>query len=285
MHSLDEFHENGYVHVRGALAPELVEALLKEIDALPEERWKSVYAADEDIDQSNFRGRHSRIFNAVAAIPLLAEAIDHPGVLPTLVDVVGENLQVLGSELFIRDSGETPLEPFHTDGGRFMRAVQLAPGSAELQVKIQFFLTDVDQPDSGNFLIIPGSHRRKPKGVGRYGVIEETKAALRTAEYPEGTQQVLAKAGDAVIFSCGLWHAVAPNHSGRTRKSAIVRYGPLWSRPVDYVTQSPQVLGRMTERQRRLFGDLGENPSFWEYYEPTGQTEILGLHEQTEARA
>jgi len=34
-----------------------------------------------------------------------------------------------------------------------------------LQIKIQYFLTDLEEADSGNFTIVPGSHNRPfPEG-------------------------------------------------------------------------------------------------------------------------
>lgn len=276
VHSLQDWHEKGFVHLRGALQPDLVASLVKDVDELSG-CWKAVYAEDEDVDQSTFGGPHERVFNAVAALPALAALTDHPSVLGPLIHLVGENLQVLGSELFRRGSGGTALVPFHTDGGRYLQAVQLSPTSTELQVKVQFFLTDVNQQDNGNFVVIPGSHRRKPEASGRYGVIQQAPDGASTAPYLSQAQQILARAGDAVIFSCQLWHAVAANHSGRVRKSAIIRYGPLWMRPVDYIRQPPEMLNRLTPRQRRLFGDFDPGSSLWEYYEPTGQSELMNL--------
>lgn len=44
--------------------------------------------------------------------------------------------------------------------------VAFPPRSACLTLRVQFFLTDVDQPDSGNFTYAAGSHRLPPTWVG-----------------------------------------------------------------------------------------------------------------------
>ena len=105
-----------------------------------------------------------------------------------------------------------------------------------------------------NFLFVPGSHRRKfpPKAPTS----------------PRGAVQLLTRPGDALLFPWSLWHAVAPNRSGRVRKSVTLRYGPLWARPYDHERLPAEVLERLSPRRRRLFGDLGPESRPWECYYP-----------------
>ncbi len=77
-----------------------------------------------------------------------------------------------------------------------------------------------------------------------------------------------------LLFPNTLWHAVAPNRSGRTRFSIALRYGQIALRPLerfDPVLTDPA--RKLTARQRRLLGDFGAdepNP-----YRPLRQDEII----------
>jgi phytanoyl-CoA hydroxylase len=140
---------------------------------------------------------------------------------------------------------------------------------------VQFFLTDLSQEDSGNFVIVPGSHRRQVSETLPGCFIPEANRYLDEGTLPPGAKQVLAEPGDSVVFHHSLWHAVAPNRSGRERKSIIFRYGHLWHRPFDFDTVSSDILKQLSPRQRRLLGDIGPDPGPKDYYKPAGQLELM----------
>ena len=106
-------------------------------------------------------------------------------------------------------------------------------------------------------MLVPGSHQEPFPSV-----------SLEKEAFPEEAVQVLAEAGDAVIFPWAQWHAVGPNKTDRIRKSVTFRYGQMWCRPYDYERLPLHVLARITPRRRRLFGDMGENYHPTDYYKP-----------------
>lgn len=242
------WREQGYLLLPGALAGREVEELLAAVDGLLE------------VEEGGLRpqggvqaGKLDRAVERTAAFdPLL----DHPAVFGAVVAFLGPYLQILGSEVFVRrpGPGAEPLLAWHTDGGPALAGFATLPASPVLQLKVQFFLTDTSEPDGGNFLFVPGSHRRK---------FPESPPTS-----PRGAVQLLARLGDALIFPWSLWHAVAPNRGGQVRKSVTLRYGPLWARPYDYERLPAAVLERLSPRRRRLFGDLGPASRPWEYYYP-----------------
>ena len=95
------------------------------------------------------------------------------------------------------------------------------PDSLPLQFKIQFFLTDLTEPNQGNFMCVPGSHR-----------VAFPENGFQKGTYPEGAIQVLAEAGDAVIFPMGIVARCGPNQTERIRKSVTFRYGQMWVPPL-----------------------------------------------------
>jgi len=217
------------------------------------------------VDQGNGGAHAFKVVNAVTRTDALDPLTDHPRVFPTLLALLGPYLQVLGTEIFLRTPGDgvEPIVPWHTDGGPTLGAFLPRRGNPALQLKVQFFLTDLTDADRGNFMLVPGSHR-----------VALPAARRETTETPPGAIQLRVRAGDAVIFPWSLWHAVAPNHGTATRRSVTLRYGQLWSRPYDYDRLPAETLARMTPRRRRLFGDLGPAPDPVAFYYPNEAEQV-----------
>jgi hypothetical protein len=251
---LNTWETQGYLHVRNALKPEDVDILLgqlisaqREFQAHMFEReyWRDIFDAGNDRDLS--------ICNGIRWCADVRGLVDHANVFGKVLGIMGPYIQLLGSELFFRHPNERPLVDFHTDVGPALSRVR-AVGHGAVQLKVQYFLTDVSVPDSGNFTIAPGSHHREFPG----------KISFSQVDSP---LQIMAGAGDAVLFPLNLGHAVAPNTSGRMRVSVILRYGQMFCRPVDYWNrESDSVLARATPRQRRLLGDMGEDSRPGDFY-------------------
>ncbi len=58
----------------------------------------------------------------------------------------------------LRPSDAEALMGFHTDAGPSLQRIHPHSDSLPLQFKIQFFLTDLSEPDQANFMCGPGSH-------------------------------------------------------------------------------------------------------------------------------
>lgn len=247
-----QWDREGYLLIEQALSPAEVSSLLAAVDA--------VLAAKPDRDfVSQGSAGAFKLIQAVSETDALDPLTDHPSVFPILLALLGPWLQILGSEIFVRTpgAGDEPLVTWHTDGGPTLGTFLPRRGNPVLQMKAQFFLTDVSSAGSGNFMFVPGSHRT----ILPWNRVE-------SKETPDGAIQLLARAGDVLLFPWSLWHAVAPNHSGRIRKSVTLRYGQIWSRPYDYERLPGEVLARMTPRRRRLFGDHGGDADPVAYFYP-----------------
>ena len=246
------WNEDGYLVLHGALGPAEVARLLAAVD--------EVLARDgvRTKSQTSLRdagGTAYKVAQAVAVTDALDPLLDHPAVLPVLLALMGPFLQVLGTEIFVRTPGPgtEPLITWHADGGTSLAHTVSNDADPVLQLKAQFFLTDCTHTDSGNFVLVPGSHRQVFPGGEEFVP-------------PPSAVQLTARAGDVLLFPWSLWHAVAPNRRGGVRKSVTIRYGPLWARPYDYERLPGEVMQRLTPRRRRLFGDLGEGARNWSYY-------------------
>jgi hypothetical protein len=267
------FADAGYLHLPQVLGSDELEAVLGLVDGMVGDLANHGLVPDEHRESDHT----VRVRNAIGREAGLAALVDHRGTLPYLIELLGPYLSLVASEVFIRSSRPTAMIRFHTDGGPAMQQIGIDPSGQFLSAKVQFFLTDVDEPDSGNFVVVDGSHRHRPANRDPHCWIDDANAFLDSGVLPPGGHQILAEKGDAIIFPHALWHAVAPNRSGVARKSVILRYGHLWHRPFDHTEHPRELLERLSDRQRRLLGKLGPGARPKDYYKPADQYEALGL--------
>ena len=78
----------------------------------------------------------------------------------------------------------------------------LRPRVPMLELKIGSFLSDMTQPDQGNLMVVPGSHKTD---------FEPTAAALGGCDTFPGATQVCCPDGSCVIFHNALWHTRGPS--------------------------------------------------------------------------
>jgi ectoine hydroxylase-related dioxygenase (phytanoyl-CoA dioxygenase family) len=249
------WHDDGVLLLRGALSEAEVATLRQNLRPL-----LAVVSQGEV--------HTTRIDNALERTAALDGLLDHPSVLPWLVDLLGSRFALLGSEIYARRASESQIHELHMDGGPSLWNIVLEPSSLCLTLKVQFFLTDLETRDNGNFLYVPGSHRRRPQAVTDDEVIFPASARTESV-------QLLARAGDAVIFPWSLWHGVAPNKHGRTRESVILRFGQLWCRPNDHWALDTKTCERLSPRQRRIAGALPADAPPLAWYFPPNQRDII----------
>lgn len=199
-----------------------------------------------------------RKWNAAGLDKAFVELADSHAHYDVMLELLGTQISVTKSQFLV-----VPVEciesPYlHTDAGSMADIVPSA-GSEPLMCSVQIFLSKLDSPNMGNFTCVPGSHTeifpwtddndahsqiRVGKPLGQ-GIADHSKV------------QVEAEPGDAILFLHSLWHGVSPNESTSHRRSMIYSYARSFVRPYDYETTPALVLSEGTERQRRLFGDLG----------------------------
>ncbi len=271
---LAEYAEQGYLHLRGVFSPAEVRRGLETVDEviaanpLTLTHHQSFYLNDQTF----------RVRNAVTVTAGLDEFLDHPALVGPMMSLLAGNVQILSTEVLVRYLQDEALEPWHTDGGQYLQRLRLSPDSTCLQVKAQVFLTDVTRADSGNFLLVPGSHLQVPESRDYMCNIEELNEPLRRGVVPDHALIVKAEPGDVLLFPYSLWHGVMANKT-HDRKTFIFRYGQLWHRPYDYAVQPEELLRRMSPRLRRMFGDFmgASAPHPSDFYKPLGLDEAMAF--------
>ncbi len=264
----EAFERDGYLVRRGALSPQEVEHYLRVVDTLAEtQSGENIGSSTESAPQL------VEIRNAIALSDELLPLLDHAGAFPLMAQLLGWNIQLSTSHVFVRTP--TPREGvgfkaigWHADGPN-PRPLRIPASNGEVEprlyAKIGYFLTDLSQPDKGNLRVVPGSH------------LNAERPPLDSNGEPEGAIQVLTEPGDAVFFENRIWHAVGPNYSDVACKNIYLGYCYRWVKPIDYITQSPELLSKATPIQRQLLGEVTEALSF---YLPSGYSNDVPLRNE-----
>ena len=112
------FDRDGFLLVRDALSPELLERVLAASDRLFEEGL-----LQEGLSARN----HWQMRNCIGADPVFLEILDNPSVLPLVAGILGWDIHLLTSHLIVR-----PPSPEGTD--RFFKGRGLASGRRTILV-------------------------------------------------------------------------------------------------------------------------------------------------------
>lgn len=253
-----DFERDGFLVLPGFFKGEELERLL----AAVEEVAGRVRAAKGLADQDHFAVR-----NALAHHEAILDLIDHPRVLPLVVDAIGWNIQIRTSHLDYRPpypehihAGEVGVGKgadhaagyrnlvWHADlcGPYLFEAPSFDGHVPFMEIKVGYFLSDVTQPNSGAIRLVPGSYRRKPAELREMGGRVPDDQVLELNVEP----------GTALLWRTATWHCVTPNLGPLTRKVIYVGYHYRWLRPTDYVRQDPELVEASSPIRRQLLGEL-----------------------------
>jgi len=210
------FDEDGYFVVADALDPSTVDALRAIADGYLEG------LRDRRADEHAYLNRH----DLVGRHPLFLSLMTWPTVFHKVWQLLGWNIQVFHTQLLVTPPSDPSGAPgptgWHQDNDRMNLEleVELQP---RVSMKVGYFLADIPEPGMGNFCVIPGSH------------------VTRAPDESAGVE-IVARAGDAVLFDRRLWHSGSTNQSPVTRRVLFYGYSYRWLRPKSdmKVTSQPE---------------------------------------------
>ncbi|MDQ3032213.1 MAG: phytanoyl-CoA dioxygenase family protein [Myxococcota bacterium] len=219
------FAEDGFVVLRGAVAPERVRAAREAIG--------SALESDESI------GEMPRFL----ADTFCASIVDSPAIL-ALFDPIRPAIESLfGIDpapradvpqialRFPQRARDGASAAFHLDG--FPTGLNGVPGGTLFRQTLLagVYLTPLRGPDRGNFVVWPGSHLffarffralDVPRFLAEHG--PEALLSRVRAEHPGPAQQLEVEIGDVVLAHHLLAHGAADNLSLRTREAVYCRF-------------------------------------------------------------
>lgn len=259
-----DFDEQGFILIEDFFDPAELQRLLDAIDEI---------AARVQAAKGLRPDQPWAIRNALAHHEAILDLIDHPRMLPLVVDAIGWNIQIRTTHLDYRPPYPKELEAgelgrgqgadhaagyknliWHPDlaGPYLFEAPSLDGRLPFMEIKVGYYLSDLTQRNSGAIALVPGSHQRTPQ-------------ELRDLDYRVDPSEVLelnVRPGTAMLWRTAVWHCVTPNLSDLVRKVIYVGYHYRWLRPTDYVAQAPELIARCAPIRRQLLGALaaGSHP-------------------------
>lgn len=229
------FDRDGYLVIKGALPPQMVDRTRLAAQRLYEEGLSTTGL--------NARG-YWEMRNCLPADDVFLELLDWPTTVPLIVQLLNHNIQMITSHLIARPpspagTGRDYFQSgWHRDGGT--ASADLGVAQPRMFIKVAYWLTDLTEAGRGAIRVLPASN--------------DTRIQAPT-EGDEEHLELRAEPGDAVLFENRTLHAVGANFSDVTRLSLFYGYGYRWLRPMDYITQPRQLLDRCDPIRRQLLGD------------------------------
>lgn len=224
-----QFHEQGYLAVRGVVDTEQLERLRDAVNSL-QERSRSVGPeGDEVFDVAPGHGpdspRVNRINHPVMVDELFARLAISDRVLDAVSALIGEDIKFHHSKLNMKTSGGTEIG-WHQDFAFF-------PHTNSDLIACGIALDDADR-SNGCLLVVPGTHREGMlnhfDGRGEFvGKISDPTEAFDRDAVP-----VELKAGDMSVHHCKVVHGSLQNDSERSRRLFICQYAASDAIPLDH---------------------------------------------------
>ena len=245
------FDLRGYLILKQAIDPELVDDLNRAIDVLPPLEYGQWYGNAQRRDYHAATGLE--LHNCVEVGEPFERLIDHPGWINYVRHYCGEEksyvegLFIDECILSVRTSGGH--HPVHSGGyqGALRGAYHYNHGVFRCgQCNILLALTDVG-PSDGATMVIPGSHKSNfPHPLaGDY-------ARLDRMDMLEGAIEVHLQKGDALLFVDGLMHGGGSRTNPGERRVVIYRYGVSWGATRFGYEYSQALLDRLTPERRKI---------------------------------
>ncbi|MEM7532321.1 MAG: phytanoyl-CoA dioxygenase family protein [Chloroflexota bacterium] len=253
-----DFEEKGFIILEDFLTQAELDRLLTAIDEVATTVRETKGLGPED---------PFAIRNALAHHDAFLDLVDHPRMLPLVVDAIGWNIQIRTTHLDYRPAYPQELEAgavgmgkgadqdagyrnviWHPDLANLFEAASLDGKLPFMELKIFYVLSDLSESNSGNLWLVPGSHQRTPQELRAMGHKVDAAEALELKLRP----------GAAVLWRTAVWHCVGPNLSDKTRKIMHVGYNHRWLRPTDYIEQNRELLERCSPIRRQLLGALAD---------------------------
>jgi len=259
-----DFKHLGYIILENFLHKEELDRLLSAIDDV---------AANVRDKKGLGLNAPFAIRNALAHHDAFLDLIDHPRMLPLVVDAIGWNIQIRTSHLDYRPPYPEGLQVGDIGAGNgadnqagyqnlnwhqdvacehLFSAPSLDGRLPFMEIKAFYVLSDLSESNSGNLWLAPGSYKRTPQELWAMG------------NRPDAFEKVELKLppGAAVLWRTATWHCVGPNLSDKIRKVIHMGYHYRWLRPTEYINQDPELIARCSPIRRQLLGELakGDNP-------------------------
>ena len=241
----DELNDQGFTVIERVLSDPEIERLEKAMDEL----------ADQ-IREARGLGPNDSISlrNSVAYHDAILDLLDHPEILPLIVDTIGWNIHNRDSIFVYKMPQPGDSDPnilslgWHFDYESQFAGTTLDGRMPLLDFKVGWYVSDHTEPDHSTILVVPGSFKWT----------REQRANWQSRLEPKDVYELRVPAGSAMLWRPTLLHGVTPNLSKSPRKALYISYTPRWVRPSGYMEQDPALIARSSPIRRQLLGAMGD---------------------------
>lgn len=249
------FDLNGYLIIKNAVEPDLLDRLNAEYDALPRDlplgHW---YKGAQRRDYTPDVGLEMHHCIGIGAP--FEELIDHASWIDHVRHFCGEEYPEWRGRVFIDECiVSTRLSGGHhpVHSGNYRSPVRTHYRCQDGlfrcgQVNIIVALTDIG-PDDGPTMIIPGSHKSL---LPHPQMAEYSYGGNKPMDTIAGAVPALMEKGDVLLFSDSIMHGGSNRISSGERRITIYRYGPAWGATRYGYEYAPELLDRLTPSRRRI---------------------------------
>ncbi len=212
--------EDGYLVVRGAVAPALIDAARRAIN----HSLGSAGLPPDDLPTMRAQSYCPELREA----PLITDLFNRSPLLAMCESMLGSGnvLAATRGQIALRFptmDGEPAPPRGHIDGtGTGTNGIPAGQFVRSFTALVTILLADVPEPYSGNFTVWPGTHRFFERVFRERGAATLAEG-IDGVELPSDPVQVTGRAGDAVISHHQLVHTAAPNVSPNIRYAVIFR--------------------------------------------------------------
>jgi ectoine hydroxylase-related dioxygenase (phytanoyl-CoA dioxygenase family) len=208
------YEANGYIVVRGLIAPDEAETLRAECHALADRlaairninaTWGSAKAMAPGKETALLHCHDVQFYSAA-----FARLIVDPRVTRIAQDIIGPNVQLHHTKMFIKPPEKGSPFPLHQDKPFF-------PHDKDSMIAAVFHFDDAPL-EKGCLRVVPGSHKEDLPHIADGGW------HLSPEEYPLSmSTPIPAKAGDVVFFSYRTIHGSGLNESTEARTTMLLQ--------------------------------------------------------------
>ena len=215
---VSDFKEKGFCLEKNVFAPDAVQILSSEFDRIVSQlqrsgeyinaRWGSELT--KDIEQSDTQVIHTHNVQSYSAE--MMNMIQDERLLDTLEKLIGQDIILHHSKLFLKPPGNGSAFPLHQDWSYF-------PTEKNSMIAAVIHLTESDE-QMGCMRIVSGSHKlgKVAKTDGHSFV-----KGIHDRYQLEDAEPIIAEPGDVVFFHCCSLHGSMQNVSKRPRKTVLVQ--------------------------------------------------------------
>ena len=223
-----QFDDDGFLLVEELLSEAHVARLTDALRAAVSRRRRSHEQGEETVGKTVVEGDHVRIYYLLDEGQVFLDLLGFPPIMAYVHGLFDEQPHFHASDAFWQEGAREAPPGWHQDGQRFYR--QLQEPTPLLQLKIAFFLSDMSDPDQGNLMVVPGSHRAGHSPGEHH---------LTSYDAVPGAIQVCCPPGSALLFHNALWHTAGPSRRTDSRRHLLYyAYEHRWmaasAEPVSY---------------------------------------------------